>query len=812
MDVTADWLAARFCLLEQILPDGADHPFARTMLSHFDKLQTSLKVIHRYPRLQDQVRRFHDCGFAQVSARTLWDIWQDPLYMPIADRQRIEGLEPFDEWEEFVLFAGHYLLLVADNSTRSSESDKRTSPALECAGNMVKPRWNLQVDIGAPCIPRRFGTAFVWSKKETIHHAGVGTQSRLATANAYHSTCNYEEARPGAGTMQIDGERVCHTSTIYDKDQVLLVGGRRSPSYAVESCVTWGSRDKRVQDLKPGRYRHCAAAVLDPLWGEQGVLVYGGKTGDGRVLEEWQMWTPQKGWQALSVTGCPPARFGATLALIGTAHRGTRGLLFGGLDHTGTILEDCWLWRLESRESETSVVCEEVTRHFPLEDNPAIYRFGATTVAMPEGILLIGGVSAHGVLNRNEEIMMLRLELDVSFENLNVTTDSDERPLLIGTSAVVTPDGETLIIGGGAVCFSMGSFWNRCMLKLCLTRAAGSSCFNKQQPSTAKSHTNHPLAKRLDAGNPSTKMESARPVPRVSVNRPQDFEEILKRGFPAILTDLDIGPCLHLWTPQYLVEKVGSEREVTIHTQSSSDRLTFQKKNFAYVQTPFAEFIEGVQAGVPAYLRAVAVDKPFKQPTNLEKDFPSIAQDFQLPPELAYVAENLHSSPLRIAGPVTLWLHYDVLANVLCQVRGRKTLRLYPPSDIMNLGVPSGASSSDIDVFASDDPALAETHPVEAVLEPGDVLFIPPLWCHAARPDEGMSVAVNVFFRNMDSGYAAGRDVYGNRDLQAYEQGRRDVQKISKAFDDLPPDMARFYLERLAAELKGKAGNAISNP
>jgi tRNA wybutosine-synthesizing protein 4 len=72
-------------------------------------------------------------------------------------------------------------------------------------------------------------------------------------------------------------------------------------------------------------------------------------------------------------------------------------------------------------------------------------------------------------------------------------------------------------------------------------------------------------------------------------------------------------------------------------------------------------------------------------------------------------------------------------------------------------------------------------------------------------PEDGASVAVNVFFRNLDSGYAAGKDVYGNRDLQAYENGRRDVERIAKAFKTVPEDMARFYLERLAMEVQERA-------
>ena len=148
------------------------------------------------------------------------------------------------------------------------------------------------------------------------------------------------------------------------------------------------------------------------------------------------------------------------------------------------------------------------------------------------------------------------------------------------------------------------------------------------------------------------------------------------------------------------------------------------------------------------------------------------------------------------------------MANVLCQVRGIKKLLLFPPSDISNLHIPHGESSSSINVFATNalgSGSLAQTHPREVVLKPGDVLFIPPLWAHTAFPTDGVSVAINIFFKDMVTGYAAGRDVYGNRDIQAYEDGRRDVEKIAKRFAGLPSTMGRFYLERLAAEVFEKA-------
>lgn len=150
------------------------------------------------------------------------------------------------------------------------------------------------------------------------------------------------------------------------------------------------------------------------------------------------------------------------------------------------------------------------------------------------------------------------------------------------------------------------------------------------------------------------------------------------------------------------------------------------------------------------------------------------------------------------------------MANVLCQINGTKKLLLFPPSDVSHFSIPPGASSSSINCFHPDHgdvPALKLTHPREALLEPGDVLYIPPLWLHTASPIENVSISVNIFFRDLDSGYSPGKDVYGNRDLHVYEKGRKDIEKLARSFDKLPSDVGKFYLDRLADELKGVANS-----
>src|SRR4051812_23543898 len=118
--------------------------------------------------------------------------------------------------------------------------------------------------------------------------------------------------------------------------------------------------------------------------------------------------------------------------------------------------------------------------------------------------------------------------------------------------------------------------------------------------------------------------------------------------------------------------------------------MDFRSKNFTYTTKTFGDFVDAVGRGEKLYLRSLSAESPSNTPSELSKDFPEISKDFQIPPELAFVKENIHSSPLRVSGPVTMWLHYDVMANILCQIRGIKRLVLFPPSDVSRLDLAPG--------------------------------------------------------------------------------------------------------------------------
>lgn len=102
-----------------------------------------------------------------------------------------------------------------------------------------------------------------------------------------------------------------------------------------------------------------------------------------------------------------------------------------------------------------------------------------------------------------------------------------------------------------------------------------------------------------------------------------------------------------------------SSIQVIVHA-AETETMSFRTKNFKYESKTFANFMDEVHAGGRQYLRSISEKQPAKLPANLAADFPSLSSDFRLPEALKTVVENAHSSPLRISGPVTLWLHYDV--------------------------------------------------------------------------------------------------------------------------------------------------------
>jgi len=192
-------------------------------------------------------------------------------------------------------------------------------------------------------------------------------------------------------------------------------------------------------------------------------------------------------------------------------------------------------------------------------------RFGASTVQHQGLVFIIGGIIKPRILDWPSEVCVWDFS-ECTPVLLHSTSDTP-RPLFIGTAAVSEGDS-IVLIGGGAVCFSFGTFWN----KGCHTmkdRPLGPMA-QKTSPKL-----NNPTWKYLCthvAGYSTERAASSSPlcpiaqtvvnVPRLRIDSPEDFAQIQKVGQPVIIEKLDIGTCTSKWNLDYLKDQVGAERQV----------------------------------------------------------------------------------------------------------------------------------------------------------------------------------------------------------------------------------------------------------
>ncbi|GFG29109.1 hypothetical protein Cfor_00276 [Coptotermes formosanus] len=311
-------------------------------------------------------------------------------------------------------------------------------------------------------------------------------------------------------------------------------------------------------------------------------------------------------------------------------------------------------------------------------------------------------------------------------------------------------------------------------------------------------------------------MKSALSIKPVSV-----YENVTKEQFlqfihpkrePALLRSVDIGECTSKWTTDYICGKVGSVN-VKVHV-SSSPLMDFINKNFLYKTIPFEELVkrastvacdqENLTSGEFYYLRSLGYDRRGRDIADIKKQFPNLANDIRIPD--FFEDSDFFSSVFRIASQgVQLWTHYDVMDNLLIQVKGRKRMALFRPDDALNMYL-IGDKSQVLDIDNPDCklyPKFLLTQRYECLMEPGDIIFIPALWFHNALAID-FSIAVNVFWKNLKHELYDKNDPYGNKDPIPANRALQMVENAVKLLDILPDDYKDFYMKRMITVLEAK--------
>ncbi|XP_036591563.1 tRNA wybutosine-synthesizing protein 4 [Trichosurus vulpecula] len=464
------WAAGRFSdalfvLYEQMRPHD---PFGQVMQRHFERLNSPLHGLARFPDVAAQQRRFLDAGWVACSAVDMNHFYHG--FLPAEERRRVQTLEPFDEFEEWHLKCSHYFILAASTEDGLAQAvlpqPVGTLPLVEPA----PPAGVLSASVLGEvegCDLRRFGHASaVLGPNVILSTGGFGEQEGR---HARMSTCHVLFRQPGSrwnashvcGAGATWDGRLFHTMTTFSDTLVLVLGGRLSPVTPALgmywlSCTAPegnGAGNPKVTITEVGpeaefrspRWRHSAAKVL--CQAQKYLFVYGGRNGKDPVLGDWHfLHVDTMTWVTLPVEGPEPDARHSHSACSWKGGALIAGGLSGSEEPLGSI---------HFLKPVSNGFCWE-----RLEVQPHITpRYSHTAHVFDGKLLLVGGVSIHSSTVPGVTVIDLTTKLSSEYR---MDTTCVPWPLMLHnhTSIFLPEEQQLLLLGGGGNCFSFGTHFN----------------------------------------------------------------------------------------------------------------------------------------------------------------------------------------------------------------------------------------------------------------------------------------------------------------------------------------------------------------
>ncbi|MFN6479647.1 cupin-like domain-containing protein [Nostoc sp. DedQUE07] len=224
----------------------------------------------------------------------------------------------------------------------------------------------------------------------------------------------------------------------------------------------------------------------------------------------------------------------------------------------------------------------------------------------------------------------------------------------------------------------------------------------------------------------------------------KQFSELLKQYHPFIIKDVaQYWDACNNWTNDYLIKKCGNN---LVPVRFFKKDFWQDYKNFAYedgYETPkemkLEEYINNhIEDRVSKNNNIHSLECYLNQ-AYFEERFPEIIGDITYPEYFnrkAFVMLwfGLSSKSFSSNSP----LHFDLSHNLFAQIRGRKRVLLFPPSNYLSFYPPLEArSGAAYDSKVNPDLLNLELFPkfpwqekIEFVLQPGEILYLPPFWWH----------------------------------------------------------------------------------
>jgi O-methyltransferase involved in polyketide biosynthesis len=469
-------------------------------------------------------------------------------------------------------------------------------------------------------------------------------------------------------------------------------------------------------------------------------------------------------------------------------------------------------------------------------------RYSHSCTVLEGGLLaLIGGVLGGIGLSKRHFIQLVDLN-DFSRTAQSVVVQVEGCfPTGINSQLVVDRGegkcGKIYLLGGGLNCFSMGSFYDS-SYEILISRAdqkeANSREYENQNENESENQNENEseneavgaISSDLAHGShvssttgttttfqskPCFTLKPSAPLKdpswRVTVHEGpltserwnqlyEKREPVLFRGVPFMKQD---------WNLDFLFKAVLPETLISIHN-AFTPILDFTTRNFDFKILPFSELLANLYDPQYTkdhffYLRSIG-QNPRKEQADIEQSFPGLSESIEFPwAAIPQMRDSYFSSILRVTSPrVELWTHYDVMDNILFQIKGSKTITLWHPSDYPYLSL-EGSSSRVTDIENAKCPDFFHSVPTRFELKEGEFLFIPSLVFHHTRCSEVPSWAVNSFWRHLPVEAYGKKDLYGNKDLQAAANALQEQGKALEQLKSLPEWYRDFYHHKLQQQL-----------
>lgn len=228
----------------------------------------------------------------------------------------------------------------------------------------------------------------------------------------------------------------------------------------------------------------------------------------------------------------------------------------------------------------------------------------------------------------------------------------------------------------------------------------------------------------------------------------QITKEYIENNKPVILQNALSRPSVFSWTPEYLKECVGSA--IVKVNCANSGRYELDQERGGHTCEP-------VEMELGTYIDNHLDDNSYYlQQASLNQYMPSLLGEIPIKDIIDpnfVSAVNLWFGGAKTVSP----LHYDRGNNLFIQCYGKKKFTLFEPDQLDYLypydpGKHAHPHVSQVNIDNPDFikfPLFKNASPLEAIVEPGDILLIPSTTWHQVS-GESVSISLNIWFKQFD--------------------------------------------------------------